>query len=68
MEMLLSAREVAERMSLSVQQVRQLISRRQIRYVCVSGRCLVPEAAIAEFFKINTVEPLPLQGDASGET
>lgn len=67
MEMLLSTREVAERMSLSVRQVRQLISRRHIRYVCMGGRCMVPEAAIAEFFQLNTVEPIPMKGDAPGE-
>ncbi|UWR42078.1 excisionase family DNA-binding protein [Phaeobacter inhibens] len=54
----LSTKETAERMSLSVRRVRQLIADRELRYVKIRNRCLVPEGAIDEFFKANTVSPL----------
>lgn len=59
MEPLLAPKDVAERMSLSVRQVRQLISQKQLRHVAISGRRLVPEAAIAEFLRRHMVEALP---------
>lgn len=55
----LSTRDTADRMSLSVRRVRQLIAKRQLRHVSISGRSLVPESAIAEFFQAYTVEALP---------
>ncbi len=51
MDPLLSTRDTAARISLSVRSVRQLIARRQLRHVSISGRSLVPESAIAEFFQ-----------------
>lgn len=58
MDVLLSTRHAAARMSLSVRSVRRLIARRQLRYVSVCGRSLVPESAISEFFKVNMVQAL----------
>jgi excisionase family DNA binding protein len=54
---LLSPKEAAARMSLSVRRVRQLIAAHELRHVRIFNRNLVPAEAITEFFERNTVAP-----------
>ncbi|NVK57157.1 MAG: excisionase family DNA-binding protein [Alteromonadaceae bacterium] len=60
---LLTTREVADRMALSIHRVRQLIADRQLRYVRVRNRNLIPADAIEEFFSPNTVAPRGVDDD-----
>ncbi|WP_434286252.1 helix-turn-helix domain-containing protein [Celeribacter sp. SCSIO 80788] len=61
-EKLLTIPEVATRMSLSARSIRRLIADREIRYISVGRRKLVPHEAIKEFYDRNMVTPRPAEG------
>ncbi|WP_406870965.1 helix-turn-helix domain-containing protein [Thioclava sp. 'Guangxiensis'] len=63
---LLTTAEVAQKLAISVRKVRELMAIRELRYVRVCRRNLIPPEAIDEFLERNTVAPLDRRsaGDA----
>jgi excisionase family DNA binding protein len=59
MERLLTVEEAAPYLGArSERMARRLIAQRRIRFVRVGRNVRIPESAIAEYVKANTVEPL----------
>ncbi|MGW4722988.1 MULTISPECIES: excisionase family DNA-binding protein [unclassified Streptomyces] len=53
----LSVVQVAELLGTTVRFPRRLVAERRIRYVKVGTHVRIPESAVQEYIKANTVEP-----------
>ena len=62
MDRLLTVHQVADVLGTTVRFPRRLIEERRITFVKVGRHVRIPESAVAEFIRANTVEPVRLAG------